>query len=91
MLWERGTLGEDLIPPALGHFQFYLECYFELSTCRSSGFGISYIPVTAIYTYADRFGLGEFFCEVIRSMDILYVKQQSEKDKEKDKKNGKGL
>jgi len=87
MLMERGTLGEELYPINLGPFGVYLECFYELSTCRSTGFGVGPIPVTAIHSYADKFGLSYFFCRVIRALDLLYLNDIDKKKKDTKKES----
>lgn len=60
---------------------FYMEAFWELSTCRSFGNGVGPIPWTAIVQYGYTSELEsdtlEIFVAVIRAMDAEYVKWQS--------------
>ena len=82
---ERGTLQEDLMPIPLGPFAFYLNCFNELSSCRQIGFSLGPIPITAIWSYADRYELSEDFCNLMRRMDVLYLDSMDKKSKKEDK------
>lgn len=76
------------IPPDVGDFQFYLDAFNELSTCRPSGFGTGPIPFTAIKEYFTMYEVEDFldFLEVIRIMDREYLSIQSKKNKPKTEK-----
>jgi len=72
-------------PELLPGDTFYLEAFWELSTCRSFGNGMGPIPWTAIIEYGLRFGLDDDmlapFVTVIRAMDAEYVHWNSEEAK----------
>lgn len=60
---------------------FYLRAFYDLSTCRDSGFGIGPIPWTAIVKYIEFYNLdpdlAEPFIDIIREMDVAYIKYQT--------------
>ena len=70
MLREDG----DLEPP-LGPFEWYIDAFRELSTCRSS-MAVAPIPFTAIAEYCNIYDVedGEEFHYLIRVLDRTYVK-----------------
>lgn len=64
-------------------FQFYVEAFRELSTCRQSGFGSSPIPFTAIVEYSKIYEVDDFheFLDIIRKMDAEYLKLDAQSQK----------
>ena len=75
--------------PNVEPFEFYIQAYSELSSCRHAGMNPLPIPFTAIVEYARLYDVGDFeeFKYLIRRVDnsILY------KDKEKsDVSSGQG-
>lgn len=61
----------------------YYIAFWELSTCRPSGFSLGQIPWTAIESYAERQGwVGEQYedlVDFIRAMDNTFLTYQREK------------
>ncbi len=53
---------------------YWLRAFGELSTCRSSGFGIGAIPWTAIVEYGDRAGLSDNMIDVL----VIVIRQMDE-------------
>ena len=74
-LAKKGFLKESDYPPDLGPFDYYLEAFRELSTCRPSSMGIAAIPFTSIHDYYILFGVGDFaeFLYIIRLMDKFFM------------------
>lgn len=72
-------------PELLPGDTFYLEAFWELSTCRSFSGGVGPIPWTAVVDYGLRFGLDDDmlapFVTVIRAMDAEYVQWNSAESK----------
>ncbi len=75
---------EDLEPDT-ELFQFYIDAFHELSTCRVSGMDVGPIPFTAIVEYSRIFEVEDFddFHYLIRKMDRTYLKLESDKNKKK--------
>jgi hypothetical protein len=68
---------------------FYLKAFYDLSTCRQSGFGPGPIPWDKIIQYGLWYGLDscliEVFVDIIREMDTAYLEHHaSEQKKETD-------
>jgi hypothetical protein len=65
----------------------YYVAFWELSTCRGSGFGAGPIPWLAINEYADREGWAgeryEDLVDFVRALDRTFLAYQREKEKEK--------
>lgn len=61
--------------------ELYFDAFFELSTCRQVGFGLSPIPWSAIREYALTYGLDDVQTEDlthhIRTMDEAFLKHHS--------------
>lgn len=70
-------------------FQYYLDAFSELSSCRNSGMGIGPIPFTAILEYFKLFGVEDFeeFLYYIRKMDNAYVILANDKINAESKNN----
>jgi hypothetical protein len=78
----RGALKEKDMEPTVSGFEFYIESFFELSTCRSAGMGEGPIPFTAIIQFATLYEVDDIedFNYVIRKMDNAYLKFKDKKD-----------
>lgn len=50
--------------------QFYFEAFCELNSCRSVGFAPGPIPITAIFAYAEHYGVTGF-----EEQDLIYYVQ----------------
>lgn len=63
--------------------QLYYTAFFNLTTCRPSGFGVCPIPWTAIREYALTFEFDSYQEEAlyshIRSMDSVFMKFHEDK------------
>ena len=70
--------------PQVGPFQFYIEAFYELSSCRVSSMALGPIPFTAIVEYARLFDLSEFedFHYYIRAMDNALLKLEAERNRQ---------
>jgi hypothetical protein len=80
----------DDIAPEVGAFDFYIQAFRELSTCRASGFGLGPIPFTAIVEYSKIYNVEDFddFLYFIRLMDSKILELESNKQKKQDGQNG---
>ena len=83
-------------PQLLPGDDFYLRAFWELSTCRSSGFGIGPIPWRDIVAYADYAGMDselvDGFVMIIRRIDAAFMKwseQEQERNRDRTKRQGK--
>lgn len=73
-------LPPDAKEPYLGPFEFYVEAFKELTTCRPVSLGQGPIPFTAIADYHTIYNVAldlEDFLYVIRRMDLAYLKLES--------------
>ena len=70
----QGLLNSKDLEPNIGHFDYYIDCFFELSTCRS-GMSLSAIPFTAIAEYAKIFKVNDFdeFLYYMRQLDNVFL------------------
>jgi hypothetical protein len=77
----KGKLLPEDIAPDIGPFSFYLQAFQELSTCRTSGFGLSPIPFTAIVDYSKIYEVEDFneFLYFIRLMDNKFLDLENKK------------
>ncbi len=70
---------------------FYLQSFYDLSTCRSIGQVMGPIPWNIIVQYAEYSGLElditDLFIRVIRSLDLVYLNWCSEETKKLNKLN----
>ena len=70
-------------PEILPGLELYYEAFTELSSSRSSGFGVGAIPWMALDRWAERYGLeGDDFERLaiyIRMMDAEFIKYVSKK------------
>lgn len=72
-------------PTLLPGFNFYVEAFWRLHTCRPQGVSeVAWIPWTATAEYADRYGVGSgpafyMFVFYIENMDAAYRDYMKEK------------
>lgn len=78
-----GRLKEEDIEPDASSFAYYIDCFFELSTCRNNG---GSIPFTAIYQYAQIYNEYDFdeFLYIIRLLDDVYLEYQQNRNNVKE-------
>ena len=69
--------------PDVGPFQFYMDAFYELSSCRINSMSVGPIPFTAIVEYSRLYGVEdvEDFHYIIRQMDNVFLKLESSKSK----------
>lgn len=78
---------ESDLEPHLGEFEFYLEAFKELSSCRSVGMALGPIPFTAVVEYVRYYEIEDVdFHYLIRRLDDHYLLLQSKKNEPKEKK-----
>lgn len=84
-------------PDAVPFEEFYHQAYFDLCTTRSTGEIPGPIPWDKIIMYSDRCELENdnevFFCQLMRSMDVVYLSHVMEErrvQRDLAKKGGKG-
>lgn len=79
----RGIVKND--GPDVGPFSFYIEAFYELSTCRSVGMGVGPIPFTSVLEYSRIYDVGDFeeFLYLIRRMDSRYLELERSRQEEK--------
>lgn len=68
--------------------QFYLDCFWDLNSCRRVGMSLGSIPWDSIYLYATDHlqfppNLRGFFIKLIRTLDNSYL-EWIEKSRSKD-------
>lgn len=87
-LLPRGFVKPEDQEPFIDGFEFYLDAFRELSSCRPGGLDLQAIPFTAIAQYSSIYELGDFeeFAYVIRAMDNVFLEmngavQKKERDK----------
>lgn len=81
-LFRTKNLKEEDKEPCVDGFEFYIEAYNELSTCRNSGLGLTPIPFTAIVEYAKIYNIDDDdFHYIIRRMDNCLIDIDSKKGK----------
>lgn len=73
----------------MGPFEFYLDAFRELSTCRPGAMDLMPIPFTAIVEYSRIYELGDFddFFYIIRAMDDVFLKLYYDASKKSEGKN----
>jgi hypothetical protein len=72
----------DDIAPNVSNFEFYVEAFSELSSCRPSSFGaVLPIPFSAIVEYAKVYEVEDFheFLDIIRAMDSELLRLENQK------------
>lgn len=81
---QKGLLREEDLEPEIGPFEFYVEAFAELSTCRTSGMESGPIPFTAIIQYANVYNIDdpEDFRWIIRKIDNFALSSTKEKKKD---------
>lgn len=87
------TKPEDIEPDNTEAYQFYIDAFTELSSCRSIGMALGPIPFTAIMEYSRIFEVedAEEFLYFIRRMDNIYVIHMSDESKSKSAQAGKKI
>lgn len=84
---------EDKAPP-IEMFQYYVDAFIELGTCRNSSMSLGPIPFTAISEYAKIYGVEDFeeFLYLIRRMDKALMDMEANSGRGQSKKgnNNKG-
>lgn len=64
-------------------FEFYIEAFRELSTCRLGGMGLTPIPFSAILEYSRMVGLDQEDTDdllyFIRKMDNMFITLENSK------------
>ena len=72
----------DKCPPHVRGDDFYIEAFWELSSCRDFGMGIGPIPWHRIVQYGEwkklDDGMMRLFIRIIRELDDAYVKDLNE-------------
>lgn len=65
------------VPLLLEHDQFYLDAFWQMSTCRQSGWSIGPIPWDAVVRFAEFVGLDTemfpVFLSVTRALDSAFL------------------
>ena len=72
-------MGADVDPaPNIEHFHFFIEAFYELSSCRQIGMSFGPIPFTAIAEYARMYEVDDFdeFLYIIRLLDNKYLEKE---------------
>ena len=74
--------------PEIGPFQFYIDAYRELATCKI-GMGDGPIPFTAIVEYSNIVEIEDFdeFLYIIRRLDSVILKRRSQNAQKSNTKN----
>ena len=90
-LLEDGFIKDEDQEPQVGYYVYYLEAFWELSTCRSYGVGEGPIPFSAIKDYFEVFPDENFydFLRIIRTMDDTYLAEKRAKGDREKKSDGK--
>ncbi len=93
---QKGSIGEKDLEPDVSYFQFYIEAFKELSSCRNSFMALGPIPFTAISEYFKIYGresgyLEDFdeFIYLIRRMDDTFLELVNAKNKKENTKKPK--
>ena len=75
---------EDM-EPDIGPFDFFIDAFRELSSCRVNSMSLGPIPFTAIVEYSKLFDVGDFseFLYYIRAMDNVLLGLDNDKQKSK--------
>lgn len=60
--------------PDIGSTSWLFRAFRDLSTERQLGMSIGPIPLSAIWAYSDRYGLGELFILQIQRLDEHYLR-----------------
>ena len=75
-LAAKGKILPEDLEPILGPFEFYVEAFFELSTCRPIGMAAGQIPFTSIVDYHRLFNVADDFTDFLyfmRKLDNAYL------------------
>lgn len=78
--------------PEIGpYFQFYIDAFYDLTTCRYNGMSTGPIPFTAMIEYAKIYDIvGDDlvdFLHVMRVMDNAFLNKVQEKEKSHGKRD----
>ena len=89
-LLARNLIREEDLEPNISVFEFYIDAFYELSTCRN-GEGLVPIPFTAIVEYARIYEIEDIedFQYLIRRMDNCFINNERAKSKHKEKEGKK--
>lgn len=84
-LLQSGSLVKEDEEPYIGPFGYYIECFKELNSCRST-LSLAPIPFTAIVEYARVYNIEDLdeFLYYIRRLDNLLLEKESKKNDRKD-------
>ncbi len=84
---SEGKIRPEDLEPDIGPFEYYMDCFRELSTCRNNGMSLGPIPVTAILDYFKAIDGEDFenFIYIMRLLDDTLLKHMAEKSKAKGK------
>lgn len=87
-----GIIGEKDSEPKIDGLEFYLDAFRELSTARPSGLDIQPISFTSIVEYFKIYELNDFddFFYLMRRMDLVFLKLNSEKESKNKGSNSAG-
>lgn len=75
---EGGRLADKDIKPDIDLDRWLLRAFYDLCTARPQG---GAIPITAIWEYADRYGLSELFVMQIQRLDSDYMTRIFDNDR----------
>lgn len=90
-LISKGIIkAEDQGEVSIARFEFYIDAFRELSTCRPSSQGLGPIPFTAIVEYARVFDVDDFeeFLYLVRLMDDVVLDNVNSKTNIEGNSNG---
>jgi len=76
-----GSINAKDVEPEIGPFSYYIECFSEINSCRST-VALAPLPFTAIVEYAKVYSIedvDEFLC-YIRILDTLYLEHEGKKN-----------
>jgi len=78
----KDQLKEADLEPDISPFMYYIDCFFELSTCRSS-MSISPIPFTSIAEFATIYNVDDFeeFLYLMRRLDSVFIEHHDKEEK----------
>jgi len=82
----RGFIKPEDQEPSIEGFEFYIDAYQELSTCRPAGMDLQPIPFTAIVDYSRIYNVGDFeeFNYIMRELDNTFLTLHHERQKKRD-------
>lgn len=76
-----GSLNAKDREPDIGPFMYYIDCFSEINTCRST-VSLAPLPFTAIVEYARVYNIEDLedFLYYIRRLDSLYLAHEEKKN-----------